>query len=307
MSKRREDLVRDYRCNRKHRQNTCRGPAGQRRKSARDRPGHEPACAVNSEGRRGLCADLTDAPKLTKAFEGAKGVYAMIPPNPAAPDVRGYQKRVSDALTSALSEASVPHAVVLSSVGADKAEKTGPVVGLHNLEQQLNEIPGLHAVYLRAGYFMENLLPQADAIRSFGQMGGRIRSDLRLSFIATRDIAARAAAILHKRDFTGKQARELLGQRDLTYTEAASVIGKAIGKSDLTYTQLPQEQLKALLTQMGMSANMADLLLEMAEALNSGYMRALEPRSAENTTATSIEQFAAEQFVPAFSGMSAKA
>jgi len=52
------------------------------------------------------------------------------------------------------------------------------------------------------------------------------------------------------------------------------------------------------LIQMGMSASMADLLLEMAEALNSGYMRALEPRSAENTTPTSIETFVAEEFVP---------
>jgi hypothetical protein len=47
---------------------------------------------------------------------------------------------------------------------------------------------------------------------------------------------------------------------------------------------------------------MADLFLEMAEALNSGHMVALERRSAENTTPTSIETFVAEEFVPSFQG-----
>jgi hypothetical protein len=47
---------------------------------------------------------------------------------------------------------------------------------------------------------------------------------------------------------------------------------------------------------------MADLLLEMAEALNSGHMVALERRSAGNTTPTSIETFVAEEFVPRFQG-----
>jgi hypothetical protein len=58
---------------------------------------------------------------------------------------------------------------------------------------------------------------------------------------------------------------------------------------------------------MGMSSNMADLLLEMAEALNSGYMVALEPRSERNTTPTSIETFVAEEFVPRFQAKGAGA
>jgi hypothetical protein len=66
-------------------------------------------------------------------------------------------------------------------------------------------------------------------------------------------------------------------------------------------------QLKPALMQMGMSSDMADLLLEMAEALNSGYMRMLEPRSPENTTPTTLETFVAQVFVPAYRGKSAGA
>jgi hypothetical protein len=93
----------------------------------------------------------------------------------------------------------------------------------------------------------------------------------------------------------------------LTYQEVASVIGQAIGKPGLSYVQFPPAQLKPALTQMGMSSNMADLLLEMSEALNSGYMAPLEPRSAQNTTPTSIETFVAEQIVPRFTGKAAGA
>lgn len=259
------------------------------------------------KGAEAFVADVTDAAALTRAFEGASAVYAMIPPNLTAADVRAYQETVSDALANALRQASVSHAVVLSSIGADKAEKTGPVVGLHNLEQKLNGIAGLDAVYLRAGYFMENLLAQVEVIRNFGSLGGPLRADLRVPMIATHDIGTAVAGILRRRDFTGKQARELLGQRDLDYREAASVIGKAIGKPDLAYMQLPPQQLKPALIQMGMSTSMADELLEMSDSLNSAYMVALEPRSAQNTTSTSIETFVAEEFVPRFQGRSASA
>ena len=259
------------------------------------------------QGAEAFVADVADPAGLTRAFEGATGVYAMVPPNLAAADVRAYQERVSDALRVAIEKAAIPNVVVLSSIGADKAEKTGPVVGLHNLEQKLNSIACLNALYLRAGYFMENLFPQAGVIQNFGVVGGPVRSDLRLPMIATRDIGAVAAELLLKPDFSGKQARELLGQRDVNYTEAASVVGKAIGRPNLAYVQLPPQQLKPGLMQMGMSSSMADLLLEMAEAMNSGHMVALEPRSPRNTTPTSIETFVAEEFVPRFQSKAAGA
>jgi len=259
------------------------------------------------KGADAFVADVGDAASLTKAFSGAKAVYLMIPPNPAIPNVREDQERVSDALVAAVQKAGVEYAVVLSSIGADKPDKTGPVVGLHNLEQKLNGVASLKAVYLRAGYFMENLLPQVGIIRNFGVMGGPLRGDLKVAMIATRDIGAAAAGALLKLEFSGKQARELLGQRDLTYQEVASVIGKAIGRPDLGYMQLGPAQIKPALVQAGLSSNMADLLLEMSESLNSGYMAPLEARSAQNTTPTSIETFVADQFVPQFTGKPAGA
>jgi uncharacterized protein YbjT (DUF2867 family) len=257
------------------------------------------------KGAEAFTADVTDAAALTRAFKGARAVYALIPPDLDNPDYAAYQEHASDAIATALQEAGVRHAVVLSSIGADKPKKTGPVTGLHNLEQKLNAVAKLNALHLRAGYFMENLLPQIEVIQNFGRVGGPLKPDLLLPMIATRDIGATAAEALLKLDFKGKQSRELQGQRDVNYTEATKIIGKAIGKPDLAYTQMPAAQLKPALLQMGMSASVADLLLEMSESLNSGYMKALEPRSARNTTPTAIETFVAEEFVPRFQGKAA--
>ena len=253
-----------------------------------------------AKGAETFVADVTDSGTLTQAFHQADSAYVMIPPNPASTDPLGYSNRVSDAIAAAVQNAGTKNVVALSSIGADKPSGTGPVVGLYNLEQKLNQISGANVLHLRAGYFMENTLPQVNAIRQMGAVSTPLRPDLKLSMIATRDIGTTAADNLLHPAVRGKQTRELLGHRDVTYTEVASMIGQAIGKPDLKYIQAPDDQFRGVLVQMGMSEQFARLLLEMIGALNSGYMRALEPRTPQNTTPTSFEAFTAEYFVPAY-------
>ena len=259
------------------------------------------------QGAEAVVAEMTDAAALEKAFSGARAVYAIMPPNISAPDVRAYQERVTDSLAAAIRNNGIAYAVALSSIGADKTYGTGPVMGVHGLEKKLESIDGLHALSLRCGYFMENLLPQIGIIQSLGFMAGPIRADVPLPMIATSDIGAAAADALTKLDFVGKQTRELLGARHVTYMEAAKIVGAAIGKPDLAYRQVPASVLKPAMMQMGMSSNMVDLLLEMSEALNTGHMKSLEPRSSRNTTATTLETFVAEVFAPAYRGKAAGA
>ena len=259
------------------------------------------------QGAEAVVADMTDASALERAFSGARAVYAVMPPNISAADVRAYQEQVTDSLAAAIRNNGIAYAVALSSTGADKTYGTGPVLGVHGLEKKLEAIAGLNALSLRCGYFMENLLPQIGIIQSLGFMAGPVRADVPLPMIATSDIGAVAAESLAKLDFVGKQTRELLGARHVTYTEAAKIIGTAIGKPDLAYRQVPASVLKPPMMQMGMSSNMVDLLLEMSDALNTGHMKSQEPRSARNTTATTLETFVAEVFAPAYRGKAAGA
>jgi uncharacterized protein YbjT (DUF2867 family) len=253
-----------------------------------------------SKGAEPFIADVTDASALAKAFHGADAAYVMIPPNIASKDPLGYSGRVSDAILAAVQKAGTNNVVALSSIGAELSSGTGPVVSLHNLEQKLNQISNGNVLYLRAAYFMENTLPQANAIHQTGSVAGPLRADLKVPMIAARDIGTVAADLLLHPTIRGKQTRELLGQRDLSYTDVAAIIGKAIGKPDLKYVQVPGDQFRAVLVQMGMSEPMAKLLLEMTNAMNAGKMRPVESRTQSNTTPTNYETFVREVFLPAY-------
>ncbi|HKW16465.1 MAG TPA: NAD(P)H-binding protein [Terriglobales bacterium] len=253
-----------------------------------------------AKGAEPFVANVAEKDSIAKAFAGAKAVYVMFPPDEKAQDYLARADEMAEAFAVAIQKNGVKHAVVLSSVGADKAEGTGPIVGLHHLEERLNRISGLNTLYLRAAYFMENTLGQADAIAQMGSVVGPLQAELKFPCIAARDIGDFAGNALARLDFAGHQVQELHGQRDISYGEITSVIGKAIAKPDLKYAQLTPEQFRDVLVQMGMSRNVAGGLAEMAQGMNSGHVKALEPRSPRNTTPTSYEQFVAETFLPLY-------
>jgi len=262
---------------------------------------------LTHQGAEAFISDLSDERSLADALMGAEAAYVMLPPDLEAKDYRAFQDRTSDVLAAAIRKTGVKHVVSLSSVGADKPAGTGPVAGLYYLEQALNQIPGLHALHLRAGYFMENTLQQIGIIKAMGVVAGPLRGELELPMIATRDIGEIAAEALLRLNFVGHQTRELLGARNISMAEVASIIGRAIGRPQLSYKQLPDDQVRAALVQTGLSTDVAALILEMAQALNTGHMVALETRSQENTTPTSYEQFVKEVFVLPFRGKPATA
>ncbi|HXE14897.1 MAG TPA: NmrA family NAD(P)-binding protein [Bryobacteraceae bacterium] len=266
----------------------------------------ERLASLVSLGAEPFAADVSNKEAMSTAFNGAEAAYVMIPPDLANPDHAAYQDKVTEAIASAFEKDGPAYVVVLSSFGADKPDKTGPIAGLHRMEERLKRISALNALYVRAGYFMENTLPQAGVIQQMGATAGPLKADLKVPMIATRDIGNFVADQLLRLEFRGHQAQELLGERDLTMTEVTAAIGQAIGRPELQYRQITYDQFGGFLMQMGASQSTANLMAEMAEALNSGHARALETRSQRNTTPTSYEQFVTEEFVPAYRASSAQ-
>ena len=258
-------------------------------------------------GAEAFVGNVEEVASMTKAFEGATAVYLVLPEDISNQDLRAHQERVSDSYAAAVANARVPYVVNLSSIGAQHAEKTGPIVGLHNQELKLNRIEGLNVLHLRAAYFMENLLMSIPPLRSMGTLPGGLTSDAAMPWIATKDIGAYAATRLAARDFVGSSTQELHGQRDISMKEAASVVGKSIGKPNLGYMQVPFMLLEPALGQMGLPKNTAALLIEMWKGANAGLVVPQEQRSAKNTTPTTIESFVTEVFAPAYLGKTAGA
>jgi hypothetical protein len=213
-------------------------------------------------GAEPLVGSVEDPSLLQRAFQGATAAYILIPPDMNTSEFRAYQDRLVDLYAAAIAETKIPYVVTLSSIGADQPQKTGPILGLRNLETKLNAVPGLNVLHLRPAGFMENLF---------------------------------------------MSVQPLLGQRDVTMKEVASIVGSAIGKPKLGYMQVPFMMLEPALVQTGIQKPTAALMIEMWKSMNSGAIKPLEPRNAKNTTPTSIETFVAEVFAPAYMAMSAKA
>lgn len=251
-------------------------------------------------GAEPAVGSVTDVAFLTKTFGGADGVYLVLPEDLAQEDLRAHQERVSDCYAAAMANAGVPFAVNLSSIGAQHAKGTGPIVGLHNQEEKLGRVAGVNVLHLRAGYFMENLFMSMAPLRATGMLPGGMRGDVAMPWIATKDIGDHAAARLAARDFAGSSTQELHGQRDISMDEAASVVGKAIGKPVLKYAHLPSLILKPALLGMGLPKKTVELILEMWEGANDGLIVPQEARSAKNTTPTTLESFVSEVFAPAY-------
>src|SRR6266852_429523 len=238
---------------------------------------------VVRKGAEAFTANVRDAAALTDAFRGARAAYLMLPPSMTSQDYRADQERESDAIAKDVKEAGLRYAVHLSSYGAHVPEGTGPIAGLHSSEQKLNAISGLNVLHLRAAYFMENNLAAIGMIHGMGMFGHALLPDLKLPMIATRDIGDYAARRMLDLDFSGKQTRELLGERDLSMNEATAVIARGIGKPDLRYVQFPYDQVQQALEQMGMTPKKAAVYVEMFKAINTGVLVPQEPRSRENT------------------------
>jgi uncharacterized protein YbjT (DUF2867 family) len=272
------------------------------------------AVARHADGLRQLAAQgaeahvgsVGDREFLTRALTGADGVFLMVPPDYQSNEMLATQRAVVEAEVAAVQASGVRRVVALSSIGAHRASGTGPIVTLHNFEQQLATLAGVDVVALRAAYFMENLLQNVDLVRGMGINGTAAQPEATLPMVATADIAAVAADRLTQGDFSGQSVRYVLGPRDVTFAEVTRVLGAAIGKPDLPYVAFSYEDTLKALNGAGLPPTIAALIVEMYAAINDGLLAPTQPRSAENTTPTSLEQWA-PVFAAAYRGKAATA
>lgn len=238
--------------------------------------------------------DPGDAAFLERAFAGAIAAYTMIPPCYAEPDMRTAQDRIGTAIAQAVRQARVPRVVNLSSVGAELAEGTGPIAGLHAQEQRLAGVSNV--LNLRPGAFMENYLAALHPVAAAGVLPGLEAADAQMPLVATRDIAAVVARELTQPRKNGTLI--LHAPRHATPREVATALGQAIGKPDLPYVQSSPEEVKPLLMAQGFSGDAADQLEALSRWLSTSPLASLSAAPTE-VQPTTLAMFAREVFAPA--------
>src|SRR3712207_6169601 len=80
--------------------------------------GADKAASLAARGAEVALGDVTDAASVAKPLSGARGAYFLVPPDPASNDLIGRGRRVVDGYVAAVRQHGLPHAVLLSSVGA---------------------------------------------------------------------------------------------------------------------------------------------------------------------------------------------
>lgn len=237
---------------------------------------------------------------LTNAFNGADAAFLMIPPDFKTANLRKRSDELGAKLAMAVKAAGVRRVVFLSSLNAHLRADTGPILGLHDMEERLNALEVPELVHLRPAYFMENHLGGVHFISHHGFYAAALRPDIAIPMIATIDIGAKAAEILAAEPFGEPRVRELLGPRDYTMTQAARILGASIGKPDLKYVQLSYDEARQAMLDMDLTTGYADAMTELSRHMNDTLLEGTEARSAVNTTPTTLEQFAQAVFRPAY-------
>ncbi len=245
-----------------------------------------------------------DADFLIDATRDAEALFVLTPGYMQTQDVRALYRRFAGAAAKAINANSSPYVVHLSSIGADLESGNGPVAGLYAAEKVLNDAGVANLTHLRPAYFMENTMMQIPNILQAGSLFTTFPEGTKFPMIATRDIGTRAADLLRKRDWSGTQVVELLGNGEVSYEEVALVLAKELGR-EIKHVTVSDEQLTQALTGMGLSQVLADGFVEMTNALTKGVMRPHEDRSEANTTPTTYAGFAGQIFKPAFEGAAA--
>jgi NAD(P)H dehydrogenase (quinone) len=232
-----------------------------------------------------------DPAALAKAFAGAQGVFAMIPPDfapdPALPD----QKRTIAAIREALEQAKPGRAVFLSSIGSEQPSGLGLITSTHLMEQATRTLP-IPVAYLRAGSFMENWLGAMDHIRATGEMPFFYAPlERKFPLVASRDIGLAGAKVLQE-SWTGERVLEVDGPQGGTdLLEAAAAFGGALGR-EVKAVQLPEAVWQSVLEGMGMPANRTGLYIEMVKSFNSGWIHFGNSGTETFHGQTTIEAFA---------------
>ena len=242
---------------------------------------------------------IDDEASLTAATEGIDALFWVTPLVPTAPNLRASQNDFGAAASAAVRANGISRVVNISSVGAHHDAGSGPIAGLHDVEEML-DATGASVLHLRPAFFFENYIPQVQVIKALGGIMMPVPGDCSLPMIATRDIGNVAADRLLAADWSGREILGLHGPTDLTFDEAAAAISAAIGRQ-VGHSHIDEMQARMGLQMLGMGPSVVDALVEMYHAIETGHLEAAEPRSEATTTPTTIVDWAAEVLAPMFS------
>ena len=231
-----------------------------------------------AKGAEVAVAEIMDTAAMAKALEGASGAYFLLPPDLTNEDFIGESRKRAEAIVAAATAARLPHAVVLSSVGAQHSDRVGPISTIGRLETLFVEA-SIPLTAVRPGYFLENLQGVMPAVLHEGVYPSVILPlDRKIDMVATKDIGLTVAEALVNPPSVPHRVVELKGADQYSAEDVAAALSKSLGRA-ITPVPVPQEGQVDVLMQSGLSQQSAESLAEMHENINNGRIDFLDPNA----------------------------
>lgn len=209
-----------------------------------------------------------DAHVVTKAFAGADSVFWLVPPNPRAESIQEHVLSFVRPLCEAINREGIERVVAVSTLGRGITRNAGQVSATYAMDD-LVESTGVHYRSLCPASFMDNLLWQAEAIKSRGVFFSPVAGDRQFLTCATRDIAATAAALLLDGSWTGQEDVPVVGPDLLSFEEMAEIMAEVLARP-VRFQQISGEAFKTALLGTGMSDAWAQGMVDILAATGRG-------------------------------------
>jgi len=216
---------------------------------------------------------MEDADFLSATFKGADIVYVMethgassfFDPNL---DLMAVISKIGQNYKQAIQQSGVKRVVHLSSIGAHTDKGNGILAFHYNVENILKQLPDDVSIkFMRPVGFYYNMFAFIPTIKTQGAIVSNYGGDVKNPWVSPLDIAAVIAEEMEK-PFDGREIRYIASD-EVSPNEVAGVLGEAIGKPDLKWLAIPDEQLLNGMVAAGMNSNIAKGLVEM----NAGFHR----------------------------------
>lgn len=236
----------------------------------------EKGSALRAKGAEVFVASLDNVSALAKAFEGATGIYLMIPPNYGASAWLSDQQVRMDQAAEAVQRSGAGHVVFLSSIGGQLPDGTGPIRAVHYGEGKLRASVH-HLTILRPPYFMENWAPVIGAAKAQGVLPTFIAPSAKVPMISTKDIGRIGAEQLIAGG-KGQQIVEIAGPEEYSPDQVAAALGQILGKT-VVAQQAPLSAVVPTFKSFGLSDEAARLFEEMYTGISRNAIGYEQPAS----------------------------
>ena len=237
----------------------------------------ERASTIESLGAKALIGSIFDTDFLTQTFIGADVVYLMETME-AAGDI--FDKDI-DFIASiseigrnykiAIENSKVKKVIHLSSIGAHTNKGIGILLFHYNVEKILRELPDdVNIKFMRPVGFYINMLSFIPTIASKGAIISNYGGDKKEPWVSPLDIADAIAQEIEK-PFEGRTVHYVASD-EVSPNEIANALGKAIGKPDLNWHVIPDQQLLENWLRIGFNAQVAQGFVELQASQGSGAL-----------------------------------